>query len=110
MKVWLNGTVMDKQDATLSVYDHGTLYGDGVFEGIRVYGGRIFQCGPHLSRLYRSAERLRLQIPYTPDELRQAMEDTVAADERRDGYIRLVVTRGVGTLGLSPLQCPRTCS
>jgi len=106
MKVWLNGGLVDNEDAKLSVYDHGTLYGDGVFEGIRVYGGRIFQCQAHIDRLFASAKAIRLAIPYTKQEIVDAMCETVAANAIEDGYIRLVVTRGVGTLGLSPFKCP----
>ncbi|HUU21341.1 MAG TPA: branched-chain-amino-acid transaminase [Phycisphaerae bacterium] len=106
MKVWLNGQVLDKDDAKLSVYDHATLYGDGVFEGIRIYGGKIFQSEAHLNRLFDSAKHIRLAIPCTKQELHEAMTETIRADERTDGYIRLVVTRGAGTLGLSPFKCP----
>ena len=107
MKVWLNGTVVDKADAKVSVYDHGVLYGDGVFEGIRVYGGKVFQAEAHLNRLYNSAKYIRLAIPYTKQELREAMRETLRADdERTEGYIRLVVTRGAGRLGVSPFKCP----
>jgi branched-chain amino acid aminotransferase len=105
MKVWINGELRDKADATVSVFDHGVLYGDGVFEGIRIYSGRIFQCRAHLDRLYESAQRIRLQIPYTKQELTDAMVSTVQANQREDGYIRLVVTRGQGTLGLNPFNC-----
>jgi branched-chain amino acid aminotransferase len=106
MKVWLNGEVLDKAAAKLTVYDHGTLYGDGVFEGIRVYGGRIFQADAHLDRLFNSARVVRLAIPHTKQQLDDAMVQTLRADGRDDGYIRLVVTRGEGTLGLSPFKCP----
>ncbi|HUU60345.1 MAG TPA: branched-chain-amino-acid transaminase [Phycisphaerae bacterium] len=106
MKVWLNGQVLDKDDAKLSVYDHATLYGDGVFEGIRIYGGKIFQSEAHLNRLFDSAKHIRLAIPCTKQELHEAMTETIRADDRIDGYIRLVVTRGAGTLGLSPFKCP----
>jgi len=107
MKVWLDGKLVEKDDAKISVLDHGTLYGDGVFEGIRVYGGRIFLCEAHVDRLYRSAKLVRLAIPYTKQELTEAMQETVAANGCVDGYIRLVVTRGEGTLGLSPFKCPQ---
>ena len=105
MKVWLDGKLVEKDDAKVSVFDHGTLYGDGVFEGIRVYGGRIFLCEAHVDRLYRSAKLVRLAIPYTKQELTEAMQEAVAANACVDGYIRLVVTRGEGTLGLSPFKC-----
>jgi len=107
LKVWIDGKLLDKDDAKVSVYDHGLLYGDGVFEGIRVYNGRIFKCEQHLGRLWDSAKTIRLAIPYTRDELRAAMEQTVKANNFTDCYIRLVVTRGVGYLGLSPAKCAR---
>jgi branched-chain amino acid aminotransferase len=106
MKVWLDGNLVDKQDAKLSVFDHGTLYGDGVFEGIRVYGGKIFQCDAHIDRLFASAKRIRLAIPRTKQEIVDAMCQTVRANDIRDGYIRLVVTRGEGALGISPFRSP----
>jgi len=105
MKVWLNGELVEKEDAKLTVFDHGTLYGDGVFEGIRVYGGKVFQCQAHVDRLFTSARVIRLAIPYTKQELTDAMDETIAANGCIDGYIRLVVTRGVGTLGLNPFKC-----
>ena len=107
MKIWMDGTVLDEPDARVSVCDHGVLYGDGVFEGIRVYGGKVFQVEAHLNRLYNSAKYIRLAIPYTKQELRDAMRETVRADQRVDGYIRLVVTRGAGPLGVSPFTCPQ---
>ena len=104
--IWFDGAIVPQHEAKVSVYDHGLLYGDGVFEGIRVYGGRIFKMQSHLRRLYESAERIRLSIPYTLAELEQALRDTVRASAKPDAYIRLVVTRGVGTLGLNPFTCP----
>ncbi|MDZ4830960.1 MAG: branched-chain-amino-acid transaminase [Phycisphaerae bacterium] len=109
LKIWIDGKLVPKAEATVSVYDHGLLYGDGVFEGIRVYGGRIFKMGQHVTRLWESAERIRLTIPYTRDEVVAAMRATIAANNLRDAYIRLVVTRGAGTLGLDPRKCPRAC-
>ena len=106
MKVWLDGELVDAEDAKLSVYDHGTLYGDGVFEGIRIYGAKIFQCQAHVDRLYGSAKAIRLAIPYTKQEIVDAMYATLRANGLTDGYIRLVVTRGAGTLGISPFKCP----
>src|SRR3954464_3476578 len=94
--IWIDGKLAPKSDAKVSVYDHGLLYGDGVFEGIRQYNGRIFQKEAHLKRLYESAQGIRLTIPYTQAQLGQALEDTLAANKQRDCYIRLVVTRGVG--------------
>jgi branched-chain amino acid aminotransferase len=106
MKVWLNGELVDKGDAKLSVYDHGTLYGDGVFEGIRVYGGRVFQCQAHVDRLFDSARAIRLAIPYSKQEIVDAMYEAIRANGAEAEYIRLVVTRGIGTLGLNPFKCP----
>lgn len=106
MKVWLNGQLVDKGKAKLTVFDHGTLYGDGVFEGIRVYGGKIFQCQAHMNRLFNSAKNIRLVVPYTKQEIINATYDTLKANGIADGYIRLVVTRGAGTLGLGPDRCP----
>ena len=105
MKVYINGTLYDKDDAKISVFDHGLLYGDGVFEGIRLYNGRIFKCAEHLDRLYRSAHYIMLELPWSRDEMRAAMIATVRANELRDGYIRLIVTRGPGSLGLNPFRC-----
>ena len=106
-KIWLNGALVAPEQASVSVYDHGLLYGDGVFEGIRVYAGRVFKLRTHLRRLYESARSIRLTIPYTLEELEKATKDTVAANGRTDGYIRLCVTRGVGSLGLNPFTCER---
>ncbi|MFP4105340.1 MAG: branched-chain-amino-acid transaminase [Phycisphaerae bacterium] len=106
MKVWLDGELVDKQDAKITVFDHGTLYGDGVFEGIRVYGGKIFRCADHVNRLYESAKAIRLSIPYSKQEIVKAMQDALEANSLQDAYIRLVITRGPGTLGLSPFKCP----
>jgi branched-chain amino acid aminotransferase len=99
-KVFINGTLFSKDDAKVSVFDHGLLYGDGVFEGIRVYGGKVFLLPEHIQRLYESALAIRLTIPMSPTDLSSAVEKTVAANELKDGYVRLVVTRGAGTLGL----------
>ena len=106
MKVWINGELVDKSQASVSVYDHGLLYGDGVFEGIRVYNGKIFQCDAHIDRLFASAAAIRLKVPYTKEQIVEAMEQSVSANGISDGYIRLVITRGVGTLGLNPFKCP----
>lgn len=99
-QIYLTGRIVPEDQATVSVFDHGLLYGDGVFEGIRVYGGKVFLEKEHIDRLYESALAIRLEIPMTPAEMTQAMRDTVAANNIVDGYIRLVVTRGAGTLGL----------
>jgi branched-chain amino acid aminotransferase len=105
LKIYINGTLYDKENAKISVYDHGLLYGDGVFEGMRVYGGKVFRMPEHLERLWNSAKAIWLEIPMTPDALGQAVDETVKANGIEDGYVRLVVTRGVGTLGLDPNRC-----
>ena len=107
LKIWIDGNLFPKADAKISVYDHGLLYGDGVFEGIRVYSGRIFECEAHLRRLYDSAKAIRLTIPATKEELKSAMELTFKSNNFTDCYIRLVVTRGVGYLGLNPNRCEK---
>jgi branched-chain amino acid aminotransferase len=107
MKVFIDGQFLDEADAKISVFDHGLLYGDGVFEGIRMYHNRIFKLKEHIQRLYWSAKAILLDIPMTPDELTRACVDTCKANGLRDGYIRLVVTRGRGTLGLDPRRCPK---
>jgi branched-chain amino acid aminotransferase len=104
-KVWMNGTLVDKADAKVSVYDHGLLYGDGVFEGLRVYSGKVFRLKEHIDRLYDSAQAIALKIPMSRVEMTKAVEDTVRANAKTDGYIRLLVTRGPGTLGLDPRKC-----
>ncbi|MFM8220328.1 MAG: branched-chain-amino-acid transaminase [Planctomycetaceae bacterium] len=100
--VYVAGQLVDKSEAKVSVYDHGLLYGDGVFEGIRVYVGKVFLLDEHVERLYESARAIRLEIPLTPAAMAQAVRETVAANRLTDGYVRLVVTRGAGTLGLDP--------
>ena len=107
LKVWIDGKLLDKENAKISVYDHGLLYGDGVFEGIRVYQGRIFQPEAHLRRLFDSAKAIRLTIPITADQLRAAIEQTFKANNFTDCYVRLIVTRGIGYLGLNPQKCPQ---
>lgn len=102
LKIYINGRLYDKEDAKISVYDHGLLYGDGVFEGIRSYGGKVFRLEEHLDRLWDSAKAIWLKIPMTKEALAQAIYDTLKANNLSDGYIRLVVTRGAGTLGLDP--------
>jgi branched-chain amino acid aminotransferase len=104
-KIWLDGQIVDREDARITVFDHGLLYGDGVFEGIRVYSGRVFELEAHIDRLYESAKAIRLEITMAKAELVSAVTETVAAGEIADGYVRLVVTRGVGTLGLNPFVC-----
>jgi len=105
LKIWLDGKLLDKADAKISVYDHGLLYGDGVFEGIRVYNGKIFECEAHVRRLYDSAKAIRLKIPIGPAELKNAMEQTVKANGFTECYVRVVVTRGAGSLGIDPSKC-----
>ena len=108
LKIWLDGKLVDQEDAKITVFDHGLLYGDGVFEGIRIYNGRVFELGAHIKRLYESAKAIRLTISLDPDKLTAAVIETVEANGLTDGYIRLVVTRGVGTLGLNPFVCKRS--
>jgi len=105
--VWIDGTWFAKDEAKISVYDHGLLYGDGLFEGIRMYGGRIFMLESHLDRLFDGARAISLQIPYTREELSLMLEEGVRREKRDDGYIRLIVTRGKGDLGINPKTCPR---
>jgi len=105
MKIFLSGKLVDEKDAVVSVFDHGLLYGDGVFEGIRAYNGRVFLLDEHIERLYDSARAIALDIPMSKEEMAQAVVDTCKANELREGYIRLVVTRGKGTLGLNPYLC-----
>jgi len=100
VKVYINGKLHDKADAKISVYDHGLLYGDGVFEGIRIYEGKVFRLRQHIDRLYESARSIHLEIPLSREQLCQAVTSTVEANARRNGYIRVVVTRGAGSLGL----------
>ncbi len=101
-KVYIGGKLYDKSDAKISVFDHGLLYGDGVFEGIRSYSGRVFRLKEHVDRLYASATAIHLRIPMPREELAQAIIDTLAANNLTDAYIRVVVTRGAGSLGLDP--------
>jgi branched-chain amino acid aminotransferase len=107
LKIWLNEGLVDEQDAKISVFDHGLLYGDGVFEGIRVYRSKIFELDAHLKRLYESAKVIRLKIDMTVQQLADAVVQTVKANNIVDGYIRLVVTRGPGTLGINPFTCKK---
>lgn len=108
-QVWINGRYFDKYDAKVSVYDHGFLYGDGVFEGMRIYAGKVFKHRAHIDRLYESAKAIALTIPMTPEKLMAAVDEAVAKNEKREGYIRLIVSRGAGSLGLDPRKCePQT--
>ncbi|MCG8401245.1 MAG: aminotransferase class IV, partial [Firmicutes bacterium] len=103
--IWLNGRLVPPGEAVVSVYDHGLLYGDGVFEGIRAYNGRVLKLRTHLKRLEASARAIRMDLPYTIDQLADACRATLEANDQRDAYIRLCVTRGVGALGLNPFNC-----
>ncbi|MBW9223006.1 branched-chain-amino-acid transaminase [Methanothermococcus sp. SCGC AD-155-E23] len=105
MKVYLNGKFVEKEEAKISVYDHGLLYGDGVFEGIRAYDGVIFKLKEHIDRLYDSAKSILLEIPLSKEEMEEVVVETVRVNKLRDAYIRLVVTRGIGDLGLDPQKC-----
>jgi branched-chain amino acid aminotransferase len=106
MQIYIDGEFHDRDTAKISVFDHGLLYGDGVFEGIRVYNRRIFRHRAHLERLYASAQALALRIPLDLPALQAAVEETVRRNQREDVYIRLIVTRGVGELGIDPHSCP----
>jgi branched-chain amino acid aminotransferase len=101
-KIYISGKLYDKSDARISVFDHGLLYGDGVFEGIRAYSGRVFRLKKHIDRLYNSAAAIGLTIPLKREEMAAAIEDTLAFNELSDAYIRVVITRGAGSLGLDP--------
>ncbi len=105
LKIYLNGKYVDERNAKISIFDHGVLYGDGVFEGIRAYKGCIFRLKQHLERLYASAKYIMLKIPLTPGQMTDVVVNTCRMNKIKDGYIRLVVTRGRGTLGLSPWLC-----
>ncbi len=104
-RVNINGQLFDKADARVSVYDHGLLYGDGVFEGIRIYAGKVFRLPEHIERLYESARHILLEVPWSPQKMTEEVLRTVEANGKKEGYIRLVVTRGVGNLGLDPHNC-----
>ena len=107
MKVYIDGKYYDEKNAKVSVFDHGLLYGDGIFEGIRAYNGRVFKLKEHIDRLFCSAKAILLEIPMSHAEITKAVVDTCRRNKLRDGYIRLVVTRGIGTLGLNPNRCKR---
>ena len=107
MKIYLDGQFYDKEHAKISVFDHGLLYGDGVFEGIRFYKGKVFRLEEHIQRLYQSARAICLNIPLTAPEMIGVVLETIRQNELQDGYVRLVVTRGSGDLGLNPLLCPK---
>ena len=105
MKIYINGEYFSKEDAKISVFDHGLLYGDGVFEGIRVYNGRIFKLEEHLNRLRESAQYIMLKLPISLEEITKATVETVRKNNLKNGYIRLILTRGSGSLGLNPYKC-----
>ena len=106
LQVYIDGEFYPKSEAKVSVYDHGFLYGDGVFEGIREYNGVVFKLKEHIDRLYRSAHAIMLQIPLTKEEITKAVVETLRKNKMNDSYIRLIVSRGVGDLGLDPRKCP----
>jgi branched-chain amino acid aminotransferase len=107
VKVYIDGTFYSPADAKISVFDHGLLYGDGVFEGICVYGGRVFRLDEHLKRMYESAKTIGLHIPLTVEQFKSAVVETVRRNRLKEGYVRPVVTRGVGKLGLDPKNCEK---
>jgi branched-chain amino acid aminotransferase len=105
-KIWIDGQFVESAEASVSVFDHGLLYGDGCFEGIRIYNGRILKLRSHIVRMFESAAAIRLQPGYSIDEIEEVVRETVKINNQKDGYIRLVFTRGKGTLGLNPFLCP----
>lgn len=105
MKVYIDGKYYNEREARISVFDHGLLYGDGIFEGIRAYNGRVFKLKEHIERLFASAKAILLELPMTPADLVAAVLATCRRNKVHDGYVRLVVTRGIGTLGLNPNRC-----
>lgn len=107
MKIYIDGKFFDEKTAKVSVFDHGLLYGDGVFEGIRAYNGRVFKLAEHIDRLFYSAHALLLNIPLSRQKMIEAVVETCRRNKLRDGYIRLIVTRGIGSLGLNPNSCKR---
>jgi branched-chain amino acid aminotransferase len=107
MKVYIDGKYYDERDAKVSVFDHGLLYGDGIFEGIRAYNGRVFRLKEHIDRLFSSARGIMLTIPMSHAGIMKATVESCRKNKIRDGYVRLLVTRGIGTLGLNPKSCKR---
>jgi branched-chain amino acid aminotransferase len=105
MKIYINGRYCNKAEAAVSVFDHGLLYGDGIFEGLRIYGGKVFRLEAHLERLYRSAKAILLEIPMSRTQMGEAVLETVRKNRKKEGYIRLIVTRGEGALGIDPSSC-----
>jgi len=107
LKIYIDGKFHHKEDAKVSVFDHGLLYGDGVFEGIRTYDGLIFKMKEHIDRLWQSAHAIMLDIPMSKEEMTEAVKKTLRENELKDAYIRLIITRGIGDLGLDPRKCPK---
>ncbi|MEO7165659.1 MAG: branched-chain-amino-acid transaminase [Spartobacteria bacterium] len=107
LQIYIDGEYFDQADAKVSVFDHGLLYGDGIFEGIRFYNGRVFRMEEHMERLWESARSICLDVPISRAEMDEALLETIRQNDLRDGYVRLIVTRGVGNLGLNPVQCKR---
>jgi branched-chain amino acid aminotransferase len=107
LQIYIDGEFFDEAEAKVSVFDHGLLYGDGVFEGIRFYNGRVFRMEAHMERLWESAHSICLEIPISRQAMDEALLETIRKNNLRDGYVRLIVTRGVGNLGLNPVQCKR---
>jgi len=107
LQIYIDGEFFDQAEAKVSVFDHGLLYGDGVFEGIRFYNSRVFRMEAHMERLWESARSICLEIPISREEMDEALLETIRQNDVRDGYVRLIVTRGVGNLGLNPVQCKR---
>ncbi|MBS5798431.1 MAG: branched-chain-amino-acid transaminase [Zhenhengia sp.] len=103
--IYLDGNYVREEEAKISVFDHGVLYGDGVFEGIRVYNGRVFKCEEHINRLYNAAKAIMLEIPMSKEEMTEVLLETCRRNQIKDGYVRLVITRGKGDLGLNPVSC-----
>jgi len=107
LKIWLDGQLVDKEKALVSVYDHGLLYGDGVFEGIRAYNGKVFELDAHVRRLFDCAKAIRLNCPYSPEQMKASINETVKANNFTDCYIRPVISRGPGDLGIDPKKAPK---
>src|SRR5437867_13431905 len=104
-QIYIDGRFYSEADAKISVFDHGLLYGDGIFEGIRFYDGRVFRLEEHLDRLWDSGRSICLEIPMTKEAMTEALLEAIRQNHLRDGYVRLIVTRGIGNLGLNPTQC-----
>ena len=105
LRIWIDGKIVPVAEATVGVFSHGLLYGDGVFEGIRVYHGRIFECKPHMHRFMNSLKAIRMEISWTAEQIVEAMQEAIKANKTTDGYIRLVAARGIGALGIHPFRC-----